>query len=597
MTAATAASSAEVHAPPAWPLLRVGGSIMALGALAVVLTWDDVLVHPGWFSAFSLYNVLAFASVGLLWLRLRPASRVGVLLLATAAVTGLQAMQGSSSSFALSLGVLLDPVLIVVWIYLLLTFPAIRLDRWSAAVLAVLVATLAVAFVPWFFFSEHVAGATPLARCTPACPGNAFLIADRPNLATHFGDVESLGRTAFAVLCFALLCWRLVAASVPRRRVLVPVYAIAAVWVVAFGAYGVASELIVTDQQVWDTIGWSLTGTRIALPLAFAISIVAARSFAGLSLARMISDLAGSPTTAALERVTARALGDPALRLAFRAGGSSTWVGAGGREVQPPEPGSGRSWREIRTGVGDSRAALDYDEILDQDPELLDAAESAVQLSVRTQRLEHQLQESTGLALPELSDAERQRIEQDLHDGAQQRLVVIGMDLERLRQDLPSDMTEAASELMRLGDEVDRTLEEIRDVAHGAFPSLLTDLGLRAALAEAVRSHPRAKLDVDALPRYPQSVESAVYFAAVEAIQNATKHAGPGAAITASLWETPGELWFEVRDDGRGFEAGAVSPGGGISGLSRRLAAVDGNLQVFSAPGNGTVVSGCVPLG
>ncbi len=156
---------------------------MAAGTVAVILSADNVLVRPGWFSLFSLYNVLAFGGVALLWLRLRPSSRVGVLLLGITALTGLAALQGSSSPIVHSLGVVADPILTIVWIYLLLTFPTIRLDRASATVLAILVATVAIAFVPWFFFSKHVSGATPLARCTAACPENPFMIAERPGAA------------------------------------------------------------------------------------------------------------------------------------------------------------------------------------------------------------------------------------------------------------------------------------------------------------------------------------------------------------------------------------------------------------------------------
>ena len=571
---------------------------MAAGMVVVALSADDVVVRPGWFSVFSLYNVLAFGGVALLWLRLRPSSRVGVLLLWMTALTAVGALQGSSSPLAHSLGVLSDPVLVVVWVYLLITFPTIRLDRASATVFAILIATVVIAFVPWFFFSTHISGATPLARCTAVCPENPFAIADRPGAAMRFSDSVSFGRTFFAAMCLLLLGIRLYVASAPRRRVLLPLYAIAAAWAVAFGAYGVATDLTGTNPRVLDTIGWSLTAARIAIPLAFALSIVVIHSFAGFARARMMSQLGRLPTGAALQRVTAESLGDPSLRLAFRNPRSLRWIGVSGEHTYPPAPGSGRAWREVQSGMGETRAGFIYDEFLDEDPELLDAAEAAITLSLHTRHLEDELRLSAELGgLPELTDDERQRIERDLHDGAQQRLVVIGMDLERLRHDLPPDAGATDAELSRLGDEVDRALDEIREIAHGAFPPVLADFGLPAALAEAVRANTQVTLRVDGVARYPQSVEAAVYFAMLEAIQNATKHAGPGAAITASLWETPGELWFEVRDDGRGFEAGAVSPGGGISGLSRRLAAVDGNLQVFSAPGNGTVVSGCVPLG
>jgi signal transduction histidine kinase len=576
--------------------VRVGAAILLGGGITVLLSSDGVLVRPGWFSAFSLYNVLAFTGVGLLWLRLRPSSRVGVLLLVIASLTGLQSLQGSSSPLAHSLGVLADPILIIVWVYLLITFPTIRLDRASATVFAVVVATVAVAFVPWFFFSTHVGGATPLARCTSACPHNALLISNWPTLATHFGDAESLGRTLFSVLCLLLLGVRLAVASVPRRRVLLPIYAVGAMWVTAFGAYGMAADLIVTDRRVWDTIGWSVTATRTGLPLAFAISIIAARSFAGVSLARMMSQLGKLPTAAALQRVTGEALGDPGLRLAFRNPGATSWVNVAGDPARPPPPGSGRGWREVRTDAGAARAALVYDEFLDEDPELLDAAASAVKVSLHTRHLESELRESTDSG-PDLSDDERSRIGRDLHDGAQQRLVVIGMDLERLRQDLPPEAGAATdAELARLGNEIDRALDEIREIAHGAFPPVLADLGLEAALTDALRGNTRATVRVHVPARHPQSVESAVYFATLEAVQNATKHAGAEAAIEASVWQTPGELWFEVRDDGLGFDPATAPSAGGLTGLAHRLAAVDGTLDVASGPGDGTVVAGCVPI-
>ena len=202
-------------------------------------------------------------------------------------------------------------------------------------------------------------------------------------------------------------------------------------------------------------------------------------------------------------------------------------MGVGGEPTHPPAPGSGRAWREVRSDGTETRAGFAYDEFLDEDPELLDAAASAVRLSLHTRHLEDELRLSAETnGLPELTDDERRRIERDLHDGAQQRLVVIGMDLERLRQDLPPEARATNAELARLGEEVDRALDEIREIAHGAYPPVLADLGLRAALAEAVRGNTQATLRVDGLARYSQSVESAVYFATLEAIQNATKHAG-----------------------------------------------------------------------
>ena len=438
MTATATSTSAEILAPGAWPSLRTGATIAAAGTLAIIVFSDGVLLRPGWFAFFTLYNVLAFTGAGLLWLHLRPSSRVGTLLLVLGALTALQALQGSSSSLAFSIGVLADPFMVVAWIYLLITFPTVKLSRASAAVLALLIGTIAVAFVPWFFFSSHLTGGTPLARCTDACPENFFLIANRPTLATHFGDLESIGRVVFSVACMALLSVRLLLATSPRRRVQQPIYVVAAAWAAAFGAYGVAADLIVTDPRVSDALGWFLTGMRVLIPLAFILSIIAARSFAGVALARMMSQLGRLPTAAALQRVTGDALGDRDLKLAFWSPSTRNWIGVGGAPARPPTPGSGRAWREVRAQTGEARAALNYDEFLDEDPELLEAATSTVRLSLHARQLETELRQSHGLEQSDLADDERRRIERDLHDGAQQRLVVIGMDLERLRHGPPA---------------------------------------------------------------------------------------------------------------------------------------------------------------
>ena len=581
-------------------------AIVVAGGCAAVVVTGDVLLRPGWFAAFSAYNVLAFTGAAVLWLRMRPSSRVGLLLLALAAGTAVQSLQGSSSSLALSVGVLADPIVIVLWVYLLLTFPTHRLSRPGAATLAIALVTIAVGFVPWFFFSSHVAGGTPLARCTAACPPNALMIADRPGVASHFGDAEELGRALFAAACFLLLGVRLLVATRPRRRILAPIYAVGLVWVAAFGAYGVAANLLVTDRRVWDTIGWTLTGARMAIPLAFALAIVAARSFAGRALTTMIAQLPDRPTAAELQRVTSNALGDAGLQLAFRHGESGGWVDSNGARIGPPAPASGRAWREVRARNGDFGAALAYEEFLEGDQEFLDAATAAVKLSLNSIRLESELRMSHA----ELRDSERRsvaivdeqrrRVGRDLHDSAQQRLVVIGMDLERLRAGLHAGLDPAAvvdAELERLGGELGLAVDEIRDVSHKNFPQVLSDLGLRAALTEAVRGNTRATLRLSPLERYSSDVEAAVYFPTLEAIQNAVKHGTPTTRVTASVWARAREVCFEVRDDGPGFDPKTVPPDGGLAGLSHRLGAVGGTLEINSVPGKGTVIAGRVPTG
>ena len=141
-----------------------------------------------------------------------------------------------------------------------------------------------------------------------------------------------------------------------------------------------------------------------------------------------------------------------------------------------------------------------------------------------------------------------------------------------------------------------KTLEEIQALARGVYPALLADRGLAEALrAAALRLPIAATVDSDGLGRYPPDFENAVYFCCLEAMQNASKHAGDGAVITIALEDSDG-LVFEVRDDGAGFDRSVVAPGAGLTNMQDRLAALGGKVEVRSAPGAGTVVSGRISL-
>jgi signal transduction histidine kinase len=195
------------------------------------------------------------------------------------------------------------------------------------------------------------------------------------------------------------------------------------------------------------------------------------------------------------------------------------------------------------------------------------------------------------------ADAERRRIERDLHDGAQQRLMAIRLELGVLAEGLGDDQARLRGELDRLRGDVDEALDEIRELAHGLYPPLLASDGLYAALTAAARRTPipvtirRARLG-----RLPPAVESAAYFCCVEALQNVVKHAGPHAR-TSVCFELRGDaLELRVSDDGRGFDRSRTSPGGGLTNLRDRLSAIGGYAEITSAPGRGTTVLGHIPL-
>jgi signal transduction histidine kinase len=195
------------------------------------------------------------------------------------------------------------------------------------------------------------------------------------------------------------------------------------------------------------------------------------------------------------------------------------------------------------------------------------------------------------------ADAERRRIERDLHDGAQQQLVALCVNLRLARELSGSDPAEATALLEQLGNDVEAALEDLRELAHGIYPPLLADRGLAEALsAVAARAPIRTRLEAAVTRRYPPQVEATVYFCCLEALQNAGKYAGPAASATVRVMEKEGGLLFEISDDGAGFDPDRRARGAGLANMTDRLGALGGSLRIESSPGQGARVAGTIPL-
>ena len=233
-----------------------------------------------------------------------------------------------------------------------------------------------------------------------------------------------------------------------------------------------------------------------------------------------------------------------------------------------------------------------------------------VGLALRNLRLDSQLQASldeirrqteelraSRARVVSAGDAERRRIERDLHDGAQQQLVALSVNLRLARELTVSDPAEAAALMVQLAGDVEVALEELRELAHGIYPPFLAERGLAEALSVvAARAPLSARLVAGRTERYPAPVEATVYFCCVEALQNAGKHAGPGASATMRVGEREGGLVFEVSDDGVGFDPAIATRGTGLTNMADRLGAIGGRLRIESTPGRGVRVAGTIPL-
>lgn len=193
------------------------------------------------------------------------------------------------------------------------------------------------------------------------------------------------------------------------------------------------------------------------------------------------------------------------------------------------------------------------------------------------------------------ADTERQRIERDIHDGAQQQLTALQIRLEMAAERHHThDEDEISTELRRFARDLEEAIEELRELAHGVYPPLLASAGLGAALTSAARHAARPVTISCRIGRSTPEVERAVYFSCVEAMQNAAKHAGPS-DVAVKVWETADALRFSVRDTGNGFDPASAPAGAGITNMRDRVGAVGGTLIIDTSPSKGTGVTGEVP--
>jgi signal transduction histidine kinase len=364
---------------------------------------------------------------------------------------------------------------------------------------------------------------------------------------------------------------------------------------------GGASLAVFAVAQIFDAAGspqaWLEALVLLLLstvPFGFLVGLLRSRLAQGAAVAELIARLGQSPGEDELRSALADALDDPSLALAYWLDDSQRFVDAAGQTVTLPEG----AWTEVR--LQDRRiAAIVHDPALAEQPDLVRAAGAAAALALENQRLGAELRarivelRSSRARLVEVADSERRRLERNLHDGAQSRLVALALKLRlaRLRVD---DDSEAALMLDESSAELQASLAELRELARGIHPTVLTDRGLEAALhALADRAPLPVSVLCDVPEHLPPAVESAVYYVVAEALTNFGKYAQAEHASVAV--ETVGRtVTAEVADDGRG--GADASNGSGLRGLEDRVGALDGRIQVHSPPGEGTRLRAEIPL-
>jgi signal transduction histidine kinase len=590
--------------PTGWlPLeLAVGAVALALSAaVAALVATGGVSQDPKGQATVLVLNILTLALAGLLWLRARPGSPVGRALLGLGLLVALSGLAGSSVPAVYFVGILFGWAAAMATTWLVLAFPGVRLDRTGAAIIGLAVATFVLAELPEMLVTPSVSGLPAVGECGAACPANPVLVVDSPRLADAFRISEAAWRTAWAVAVLTYLIVRYVSASRPRRRALAPVYAVAILFVAIFGLRGLVADTAGGDAGL---LSWSydlFLATRVLFPFGFVAALLLAQAYAGWALAAMARELGSGPSVTVVERLVRRVLDDPNARLAFWLPRLGEYSDYHGRRMTLAAEDETRTWRAFGY-KGETMLAIVHDPVLSEDPELVEAVGAAAMIAIENRRLQQDLLasidalRSSQRRLVLAGATERRKIERDLHDSTQQRLVAIRIQLELAREQSTTS-NELRTRLAALGEQVEEALDELRLVAHGIYPRLLADEGLVAALREAARrASVPVELDLHEVGRLSEEQETAVYYCCLEALQNVGKHAGDDVTASLRLRREGRTLRFSIADDGRGFTVRRDHAGMGLTSMSDRIAAVGGSVIVRSKPGLGTTVEGRVAL-
>ncbi len=516
-----------------------------------------------------------------MWAR-RPANRLGRLMITVGMLWLLgRTLTLASTPVVYTAGLWLTDLWAPAFALFLLSFPTGRLtSRVDLAIVGIFVfVTVPLEFL-WFLFLVLDNGL------------NALGIAPNESAAHVIDTIQRYLISIGSVLLVIALGRRWLRSSGPVRRQMTPVLV---------GALAIllqsASWIFLSSGTRLEPLDNLIFLAQIAIPIAVVFVMLQSR-MARADVADLVVELGETPTPARLRDALANALGDPSLQVAYWDAPQHRFVDAAGVTVELPEDGTSQAVTMLeRNGVRE--AVIIHDAILLEDPGLMASVAGAMRLAVENDRLtaevEAQLQEvrASRARIVEAGDRERRRVERDLHDGAQQRLVSLSLELQVARRALGDSGDPAVRRsLDRASEEAIAALSELRDLALGIHPLILTEGGLGEAVESlAERTSVEVAVDVGS-ERYSPAVEGAAYFVISEALANVTKYAKATKA-TVRVRGLDDHLSIEVDDDG----IGGADPrsGSGLRGLADRLAALDGTITIVSPPGGGTRISAQIP--
>jgi len=537
-----------------------------------------------------LVGAVTIVAGSIAWER-RPDSKVGKLLVASGFAWFFGNYSNAHNSWAFSLGNGLMGINVAPLAHAFLSYPDGKLSTWAER------ATIA-ALYTWLIFAGVITIFTADPRldfhCS-ACPHGALAFIHSGGLASTVNSIDNVMTIVLPALGIVLIALRFRRETPAVRRTLTPLWVGAVALTIAFLAQGIGDALNLTGVPE-SALSATQRMFHIAVPLALLYGLLRIRLVRS-SIGDMVVSLGEQPGAAQLREALARTLGDPNLALAYALPDGRGFIDEAGHAVALP--GDPRA-HTILKADGEAIAALIHDPVLSDRPEVVEAAGAAARLAIQNERLRAevraQLEEvrASRARIVEAGDAERRRVERDLHDGAQQRLLALSLALRMAEQQLgPTPDPELLRTVNAAKGELDKAIDEIRELARGIHPAILTDEGLGPALESLAERAPIPTRVVRAPDgRFSAPVEVTAYFVVSEALANAAKHSSAREVMISSE-RRDGRLVVSVSDDGRG---GADPKGGtGLSGLSDRVAAVGGLLRIDSREGMGTQVVAEIP--
>lgn len=585
MATSVAVQGAEIdfaRPPKPYLLLAIALAGCAAAAFTVVSALEsDYLTEPGVRAAFAVWVFLPYIFGGLIaWWR-RPENRFGPLMIVAGFGTFLAFLGWSNVDVLHTIGQTLNFLPPILFLHVFLAFPSGRLER------------------P---FERAVVGAAYLTGIGLGIvrmllggfgPNGVFELTTQPGAADVLERVQLVASSACALAGIGVLVARRLGSGRPLRRSVALLTDSFAVGLLMIAVLATRAAVGAPGHVTLQRLTYFVVGLA---PFAFVIGLLQAR-LARSSVGNLFVELRADPAPADLRDALARALRDPSLTLAYWLPEFGSYADQDGRAVELPNSDGRRAVRLIERD-GAHVAALVHDPALRDEPELLDAVTAAAGIAIEKSQLNVELRarveelRGSRARIVEAGQRERQRLERNLHDSAQHRLVALSLQLSLLEEQLAGDRS-AASQLEHARHEIDTSLDELREIARGIHPAVVSGHGLAVALGElAARAPVPVHLSVGIEGRLPEEVEVTAYYLISESLANIGKYAQASAA-TVEVARGNGHIRVEVVDDGIG---GADTEGGsGLRGLADRVEALGGRLQVWSPRGGGTRVRAEIP--